>query len=67
MPRDPYTMQHLEKWLDAHVNGDTCRDECRAAMLAIFDEDPEYWSGQEWTNLFDRAKCGDIQRKYLEY
>jgi len=63
--RDAYTMRHLEAWLDSQVNGDSCRDECRTAMLAIYDDDPEYWSGQSWPNLFDRAKCWDTVRRYM--
>jgi hypothetical protein len=63
--RDPYTMRHLNTWLNEQVNGDTCREECQAAMLVIFDDDPEYWSGQSWPNLFDRAKCWDIVRRYM--
>ena len=63
--RDAYTMRHLEAWLDNQVNGDTCRDEVRVAMLAMFDDDPEYWGSQEWSNLFDRAKGWDILKRYM--
>lgn len=63
--RDAYTMRHLAAWLDSQVNGDTCREECRDAMLHVYDDDPEYWMSQSWPNLFDRAKCWDIVRKYM--
>jgi len=63
--RDAYTMQHLEAWLDSQVNGDDCRDEVRTAMLAMFDDDPEYWGSQSWPNLFDRAKCWLILERYM--
>ncbi len=63
--RDAYTMKHLEAWLNAEVNGDSCRDEVRASMLNVYDDDPEYWMSQSWWNLFDRAKCMDILRRWM--
>jgi len=62
--RDAFTMRHLDTWLDANINGDTCRAEVKGAMLTIYDDDPEYWSGQAWSNLYDRAKGWDIERRY---
>ena len=62
--RDPYTMKHLAAWLDSYVDGDDCREAVKAAMLEVYDDDPEYWSSQSWPNLFDRAKCDRIITKY---
>ena len=61
---DPYTIDHLDKWLDAQINGDTVREKIRAAMLSFISDDPEYWSAQEWWNVFDRAKCNRIIEDY---
>lgn len=61
---DRFTVRHLDTWLDRHVNGDTCRLAVKAAMLAVYLDDPEYWSAQAWTNLYDRAKCERIEALY---
>lgn len=63
--RDSFTMRHLAAWLNEQVNGDTCREECRDAMLTIYDDDPEYWMSQSWSNLFDRAQCDRIIVRYM--
>ena len=60
--RDPYTMKHLNAWLDQEIHGDTVREKVKACMLKLFDEDPEYWSSQSWWNLYDRAGCREIER-----
>jgi hypothetical protein len=59
--RDPYTIKHLNAWLDAEINGDTRRDLVREAMLSVYDTDPEYYGSQSWWNVYDRAKCGRIE------
>ena len=63
--RDAYTMRHLDAWLDSEVNGDTCREEVRTAMLSLYDDDPEYWDSQSWWNLFYRTQCDRILEKYM--
>ncbi len=60
--RDPYAMKHLNTWLDHEIDGDDHREKVKACMLKMFDEDPEYWSGQSWWNLYDRAGCQKFDR-----
>ena len=59
---DSWTLKHLDAWLDQQFNGDTYRATIRAYMLKEAEKDPEYWSGQSWWNLFDRARCDLIER-----
>jgi hypothetical protein len=66
MEIDPYTIRHLDAWLENQINGDTLRDKVRTAMLTFISNDPEYWGSQEWWNVFDRAKCHDIFRLHIE-
>jgi hypothetical protein len=61
---DPYTLRHLDAWLEHEVRGDSCRDEVRTAMLELLTDDPEYWSSQGWWNVYDRAKCDRIEAQY---
>ena len=63
--RDSFTMRHLAAWLDAQVNGDTCREEVKAAMLDLYDDDPEYWMSQSWWNLFYRVNGDRIIARYM--
>lgn len=63
--RDPYTMKHLNTWLDSEINGDTCREEVKTAMLSLYDDDPEYWGSQSWWNLFYRVKADRILARYM--
>lgn len=59
-PRDPYTVKHLNAWLDEQINGDTRRDLVRDAMWALVDTDPEYYGAQSWWLVYDRAGCDRI-------
>ena len=52
---DPYTIKHLDHWLDEQINGDTYRDAIRSAMLEFIAGDPEYWGSQSWWLVYDRA------------
>lgn len=54
---DPYTIRHLDAWLDRQISGDARREVIRATMLAFIADDPEYWGAQSWWNVFDHAKC----------
>lgn len=58
---DPYTIKHLDEWLEAQIHGDTLRAKVREGMLAFISDDPEYWGAQEWWNVYDRAKCDRIE------
>lgn len=58
--RDPAVMKHLEKWLAAQVKDEALRDKVRAAMLKLYDEDPEYWGEKSWWDLYDRAGCAKL-------
>ena len=60
---DPYTLRHLDAWLDQQIEGDACRAEVRAAMLALVEQDPEYWGAQSWWNVFDRVKGERIRER----
>jgi hypothetical protein len=62
---DAWTMRHFNAWLENYVNGDTCREEVREAMLTLAATDPEWWSCNSYTLLFDRAKCDRIVVKYM--
>ena len=64
---DPWTLRHLDQWLDRYVDGDDCRAEVKAAMLAYAADDSEYWPAQGWTNLFDRARADRIVTRYREF
>ena len=55
--RDPYTMRHLDAWLDKQIHGDSHRERVRECMLALVDQDPEYWGAQGWWHVYDRAGC----------
>ena len=57
---DPYTIKHLDIWLDEQIHGDTIRAKVRNIMLEFISEDPEYWGAQEWWNIYDRAKCDQL-------
>lgn len=61
---DRIMLAHLDAWLDHEVDGDDCRAEVKAAMLQVASDDPEYWAGQSWPNLFDQAKCWKIVEKH---
>lgn len=58
--RDPYTVRHLNAWLDEQINGDTRRDLVREKMLALVDDDPEYWGSQSWWLVYERSGCDRI-------
>jgi hypothetical protein len=64
LERDPYTMRHLNAWLEEQINGDTNRDRVKSAMLALFDTDPEYYSSQSWWLVYDRARCARIDESF---
>jgi hypothetical protein len=64
MTFDAWTLRHLDAWLDSFVNGDTAREKVRERMLAFAADDPEYWSAQGWPNLYDRAKCWDVEKEW---
>jgi len=57
---DPYTIKHLDAWLDEQVGGDTLRAQVRARVLSFIADDPEYWGSQSWWLVYDRANCQDI-------
>jgi hypothetical protein len=57
---DRYTTKHLDAWLAEQINGDTLRTKVREAMLAFIADDPEYWGGQSWWLIYDRARCDRI-------
>jgi hypothetical protein len=59
---DRYTIRHLDAWLDNAIAGDTRREHVRARMLAFIADDEEYWASQSWWNVYDHAKCDDIER-----
>lgn len=61
---DAWTLRHLDAWLDNQVHGDTCRAEVREAMLNLAADDPEWWSNNSYTLLYDNAKCWDIEARY---
>ena len=52
---DTAILNHLDNWLEHHVRDEDARDECRVQMLAVVDEDADYWLEQGWTKVFDRA------------
>jgi len=60
---DAWTLRHLDAWLYDHVHGETVRAAVRARMLTLAADDPEYWSGQGWPNLYDRADCERIRQQ----
>ena len=53
---DDFTLQHLRAWLANYVQ-DERREVCESAMLAFIADDPEYWTAQSWTTVYDRAEC----------
>jgi hypothetical protein len=61
---DPSIITRLDAWLDDYPISDTCRAECRMAMLGLIATDPEDWGCQSWTLVFDRAHCDRIQARY---
>ena len=56
-PIDPYTVKHLDAWLDEQISGDTRRDAVRSIMLDFIADDQEYWGAQSWWLVYDRAGC----------
>jgi hypothetical protein len=60
-PIDPYTIHHLDVWLDAQISGDTLRAAIRNRMLEFIADDPEYWGAQAWWLIYDRADCRRIK------
>jgi hypothetical protein len=63
---DPYTIKHLDAWLEKEINGDAKRAAVREAMLAFIADDPEYWGSQAWWLVFDRAQCNLIVHRFDE-
>jgi hypothetical protein len=63
---DHWTLKHLDAWLEHAVDGDDCRADVRAAMLAYAESDPEYWAGQSWPNLFDHVDGWRIVSKWRD-
>jgi hypothetical protein len=61
---DAYTLKHLGEWLEHQIDGDTCREAVRAAMLELVATDPEYYGSQSWWNVFDRIDGQSIREKY---
>lgn len=57
---DAWLLRLMDAWLEENVHGDTARSQVRAAMLSKAEEDPEDWSGQCFSNLYDHAKCHRI-------
>jgi hypothetical protein len=62
--RDPYTVRHLNAWLEQQINGDAFRERVREAMLALVDTDPEYYGSQSWWLVFDRSGCQEIEASF---
>ena len=61
---DPSIITRLDAWLDDQPLSDTCRVECRLAMLELIATDPEDWGCQSWTLIFDRSRCDRIHARY---
>ncbi len=57
---DRSTLAHLQAWLDEQIHGDSLREMVKVRMLNFSMEDPEYWSGQSYWNLYDHAKCDEL-------
>jgi hypothetical protein len=35
-------------------------------MLAVIADDEEYWAAQLWWNVYDAAKCADIEAEHRQ-
>ena len=57
-------LPHLDRWLDANVNGDTAREAVKARMLEFIADDTEYWTCQAWSHVYDQAKCWQVEEKF---
>ena len=51
---DPATLKHLRAWLLKEVEDEDRRDRVEAAMLAVVSEDPEYWGGKTWREVYEQ-------------
>lgn len=51
---DPFTLKHLRAWLLKQVEDEDRRERVEVAMLAVVSEDPTYWGGKSWWEVYDR-------------
>jgi len=54
---DTWGMNHLNAWL-RHEFTDEIADAIRPAMIATFNDDPEFWRNQCYWALCDAARNG---------
>jgi hypothetical protein len=47
------TLEHLEQWLEHEFPDPEDRERVRGLMLALYDNDPEYWAGVGWRRLYN--------------
>jgi hypothetical protein len=53
------TIEHLDRWLDANFVARLRPrefNELRNAMLALVNEDEDYWTGHSWWQAYDEVK-----------
>ena len=50
------TMEHFNNWLEQEFPHPDDRDAIGPRMLAVYDEDPEYWAGVGWWKLYDELQ-----------
>ena len=56
------TLEHLEAWLEHEFPDPVDRDFVRTRMLAVYDDDPEYWAGVGWRRLYDNVTDREVAK-----
>lgn len=59
---DAFTLAHLDRWLDAHVRADI-RDETRANMIALVEDDVAFWLDKGWPAVERAAMTGCMHER----
>ena len=60
---DEWTIRHLQVWLNGEFS-ESAIDENNmvSRMLAVYNDDPEFWQNQSWWGVFDAAKIDRMAR-----
>jgi hypothetical protein len=61
---DTVTKAHFDKWLMDAESADV-REAVRKLMLAVYEDDPEYWSQSSWPALRSAAVSQDTYNRLM--